>query len=49
MELRDGEKERYLGKGVLITVENIKTIIQDTVKGLDASDIYALDEEDLEG
>lgn len=49
LELRDGEKERYLGKGVLITVENINTIIQDTVKGLDASDIYALDEEDWEG
>lgn len=49
LELRDGEKERYLGKGVLKTVENINTIIQDTVKGLDASDIYALDEEDWEG
>lgn len=49
LELRDGDKSRYLGKGVLITVENINTIIQDTVKGLDASDIYALDEEDWEG
>lgn len=49
LELRDGDKERYLGKGVLKTVENINTIIQDTVKGLDASDIYAVDEEDLEG
>ena len=49
LELRDGDKERYLGKGVLKTVENINTIIQDTVKGLDASDIYALDEEDWEG
>ena len=49
MELRDGDKERYLGKGVLKAVENINTIIQDTVKGLDASDIYAVDEEDWEG
>lgn len=49
MELRDGDKSRYLGKGVLKTVENINTIIQDTVKGLDASDIYAVDEEDWEG
>ncbi len=49
LELRDGDKERYLGKGVLKAVENINTIIQDTVKGLDASDIYALDEEDWEG
>ena len=43
MELRDGDKSRYLGKGVLKAVENINTIIQDTVKGLDASDIYAVD------
>ena len=43
LELRDGDKSRYLGKGVLIAVENINTIIQDTVKGLDASDIYAVD------
>ena len=49
LELRDGDNSRYLGKGVLKTVENINTIIQDTVKGLDASDIYALDEEDWEG
>ena len=33
LELRDGDKSRYLGKGVLKTVENINTIIQDTVKG----------------
>ena len=43
LELRDGDKSRYLGKGVLKAVENINTIIQDTVKGLDASDIYAVD------
>ncbi|WP_288263262.1 phosphopyruvate hydratase [uncultured Ruminococcus sp.] len=43
LELRDGDKSRYLGKGVLKAVENINTIIQDTVKGLDASDVYAVD------
>ena len=43
LELRDGDKSRYLGKGVLKAVGNINTIIQDTVKGLDASDIYAVD------
>ena len=43
LELRDGDKSRYQGKGVLKAVENINTIIQDTVKGLDASDIYAVD------
>ena len=43
LELRDGDKSRYQGKGVLKAVENINTIIQATVKGLDASDIYAVD------
>lgn len=43
LELRDGDKSRYQGKGVLKAVENINTIIQDTVKGLAASDIYAVD------
>lgn len=43
LELRDGDKSRYLGKGVLKAVENINTIVQDTVKGIDASDIYAVD------
>ena len=43
LELRDGDQSRYLGKGVLKAVKNINTIIQDTVKGLDASDIYAVD------
>ena len=41
LELRDGDKSRYLGKGVLKAVENINTIINDAVTGLDASDIYA--------
>ena len=43
LELRDGDKGRYLGKGVTKAVENINTIINDTVCGMDASDIYALD------
>ena len=43
LELRDSDKSRYLGKGVLKAVKNINNIIQDTVKGLDASDIYAVD------
>ena len=41
LELRDGDKSRYLGKGVTKAVENINTIINEAVKGLDASDIYA--------
>ena len=43
LELRDGVKDRYLGKGVEKAVENINTIINDTLAGMDASDIYAVD------
>lgn len=43
LELRDGEKSRYLGKGVTQAVENINTVINDTITGMDASDIYAID------
>ena len=43
LELRDGDKERYLGKGVEKAVGNINTIINDTITGMDASDIYAVD------
>lgn len=43
LELRDGDKGRYGGKGVTKAVENINTAINDAVCGLDASDIYAVD------
>ena len=43
LELRDGDKDRYLGKGVQKAVENINTVINDTLKGMDASDTYAVD------
>lgn len=43
LELRDGDKARYLGKGVEKAVKNINTIINETVCGMDASDIYAID------
>lgn len=43
LELRDGDKSRYLGKGVTKAVENINTTINDTLKGMTVSDIYALD------
>lgn len=43
LELRDGEKGRYLGKGVLKAVDNINTIINDTISGMNAADIYAID------
>ena len=44
LELRDGDKGRYLGKGVTKAVENINTIISDVIVGMDASDIYAIDQ-----
>lgn len=44
LELRDGDKSRYLGKGVSKAVENINGIISDTIVGMDASDIYAIDQ-----
>ena len=43
LELRDGDKERYLGKGVTKAVANINTTINDVLTGVDASDIYAVD------
>ena len=43
LELRDGDKDRYLGKGVQKAVENINTIINDAITGMDAQDIYAVD------
>ena len=43
LELRDGDKERYLGKGVTKAVANINTTINDVLAGMEASDIYAID------
>ena len=48
LELRDGDKNRYLGKGVSKAVENINTVINDTITGMDASDIYAVDKAMIE-
>jgi enolase len=51
IELRDGDKERYLGKGVLRACENINTEISEAVMGLDASEQAFLDRTmiDLDG
>ncbi len=43
LELRDGDKSRYLGKGVLKAVENVRTAIAEAVVGMDAADQRALD------
>ena len=48
LELRDGDKSRYLGKGVSKAVENINTVINDTITGMDASEIYAVDKAMIE-
>jgi len=51
IELRDGDKSRYLGKGVLKAVANVNTKIRDAVIGMDATDQKALDQKmiDLDG
>ena len=43
LELRDGDKNRFLGKGVTKAVDNINNIINGLLVGKDASDIYAVD------
>ncbi|HNI85224.1 MAG: phosphopyruvate hydratase [Rubrivivax sp.] len=51
IELRDGDKKRYLGKGVLKAVEHINTEISEAVLGLDAAEQAFLDKTliDLDG
>jgi enolase len=48
LELRDGDKSRYLGKGVLKAVENANTTIENAVRGMDAADQRALDRRMIE-
>ena len=48
LELRDGDKSRYLGKGVTKAVNNINTTIADAIIGLDAFDTYAVDKAMIE-
>jgi enolase len=43
LELRDGDSKRYNGKGVLKAVNNVNTIIRNTIIGMDASDQKVLD------
>lgn len=51
IELRDGDADRYLGKGVVTAVANINDLIAPKLKGLDASDQTAIDQAmiDLDG
>jgi enolase len=48
IELRDGDKSRYLGKGVLKAVENVKEIIAPALEDMDAGDQRAIDNRMLE-
>src|SRR5579872_5053146 len=51
VELRDGDKKRYNGKGVLKAVQNVNETIREAIVGLDAADQVTLDEVmiDLDG
>ncbi|MHC5252321.1 phosphopyruvate hydratase [Listeria kieliensis] len=51
VELRDGDKSRYLGKGVLKAVENVNDIIADKIIGFDVTDQIGIDKAmiDLDG
>ncbi len=44
VELRDGDKNRYLGKGVLKAVDNVKDIIRDELEGVDVTDQRFIDQ-----
>lgn len=48
LELRDGDKSRYGGKGVLKAVQNVNTVIADALLGMDASDQVKIDKTLLE-
>jgi enolase len=51
IELRDGDKQRYLGKGVLRAVEHVNTEISEAIMGLDATEQSFIDQTliDLDG
>ncbi|HFD32644.1 MAG TPA: phosphopyruvate hydratase [Gammaproteobacteria bacterium] len=51
IELRDGDKTHFMGKGVLKAVENVNTEIADAIIGMDARDQKAIDQKmiDLDG
>jgi enolase len=51
LELRDGDKKRYMGKGVLKALSNVRDVIAPALKGFDATDQAGLDQKmlDLDG
>jgi len=48
MELRDGDKSRYLGKGVLKAVDNVNNVIAEEVIGMEADDQVGIDTKMIE-
>ena len=48
LELRDNEKDRFGGKGVSKALDNINTVIDHALHGMDSSNIYAVDQAMLE-
>src|SRR6185437_935226 len=48
VELRDGDKKRYAGKGVLKAVENVNTVLQQALVGHDAKDQSGIDQKMIE-
>src|SRR5690606_19345878 len=48
VELRDGDKERYLGKGVLKAVQNVNDVIAPELEGMDALEQVAIDQRLIE-
>jgi enolase len=44
VELRDGDKKRFMGKGVLKAVDNVNTLIAPEIEGMDALDQVAIDQ-----
>lgn len=48
VELRDGDKDRYLGKGVLKAVENVNTVIADAIVGMNALNQVDIDRKMIE-
>ena len=43
LNLRDGDKSRYLGKGVLKAVENVNEVIAEEIIGMDVTDQVGID------
>ncbi len=48
LELRDGDKSRYLGKGVLKAVDNVNNELADEIIGMDADDQVGIDQKMIE-